>query len=493
MTVRSFSAQLHQLAAEQPDVVSLESVAADGTRERLTWAELDTWTTQVAHLLAARDVTAGSTVVIGYPNGIEHVVSAWATWRLGAMVLPINHRSPRGEGAALMEVARPGAVLADWPETSAAITRDELRAARRDGTPGSLPDVIPRPGKSVGSGGSTGSPKIIVDPQPWAKDPALAMGQLGVEIGFQAAKVQLVPGPLYHNMPFTWANLGLFVGQRVILMERFDARRMLELVESDGVEFMLLVPTMMRRAVDVFGERDWDLSSLKGVVHSAAACPAWVKRAWLEVLPAERLWEGFGSTENVGLTVVRGDDWLRRPGTVGRPFGCDLRILDDDGHELPPGQVGEIFMRPDDGLDHRYSYLGAPPLPTTQDGYASVGDFGWVDEEGWLYPADRRVDLIISGGSNVFPAEVEAALSSHPAVAEAVVIGLPDDDWGKRVHAIVASRTTEPPSTDELREHCASQLASYKVPKTWEFAQGSLRDEAGKVRRRQLVEERSLP
>src|SRR5262249_27406951 len=212
--------------------------------------------------------------------------------------------------------------------------------------------------------------------------------------------------------------------------QRFDANRFLDAVERHRAQFMIIVPTMMARVAALERARAADWSSIEGVAHTAAPCPAVVKRAWLDFVGPTRLFEAFGATEGVGLTVIRGDEWLERPGSVGRPLHSDLVILDDAGRPLPPGLVGEIYMRSRFATGKPYEYLGAGATKHAPGGFESVGDLGFVDEAGYLFPADRRTDLIITGGANVYPAEVEAALAEHRAVRDVAVVGLPDPDWG---------------------------------------------------------------
>lgn len=484
----SFGARLRALAEERGADVALVLAAADGSEQALTFEEFERWTNRAARMLQREGVGTTSTVVVGYPNSVEHLVATWAAWKCGALVLPLNPRAPAPERDALLEVARPTVTMGEWGP--AAIERAALQ--RLDGYPeGPLPDVVPHPGKAVGSGGSTGTPKVIVDPSPWSKVPGAVLGTLGDLIGFPDVRVQLIPGPLYHNIPFGWSSLGLFEGQTVILMDSFDEARVIDLVERHRVEFMVIVPTMMRRIATVPGVASRDWSSIAAILHSAAPCPAAVKRAWLDLLGPERVFEGFGATEGNGIVLIRGDEWLDHPGSVGRPFESRIRIVGEDGRDLGPGEIGEIFMGPETPAD-TYVYLGAPPARTTQDGLVSVGDLGWVDDQGYVYLADRRTDLIITGGSNVYPAEVEQALVDHPSVADAVVIGIPDDDWGKRVHAIVEPlNPSSPPHHALLDQHCRSLLAPSKCPKSYEFLTRLPRDDAGKIRRSQLAATRA--
>jgi bile acid-coenzyme A ligase len=289
-----------------------------------------------------------------------------------------------------------------------------------------------------------------------------------------------------------WSHLGLFEAHRLVLLERFDAARIVDLIERERINFSFLAPTMMRRLILLPDIETRDLSSIEAIFQTAAPCPPWLKRAWIDLIGGEKLYEGFGSTENVGMCRIRGDEWLEHPGSVGRALGSDLKILDDDFNELPTGEVGEIYMRPHDTSQPTYEYIGSAPARTTPDGFASVGDLGFVDADGYLHLADRRVDLIISGGANVYPAEVEAALSEHPKLHDVVVIGVPDEEWGKRVHAIIAVPDgAEPVPVAELDAHCRSRLAAYKRPKSYEFVPELPRNEAGKIRRSALAAERA--
>jgi bile acid-coenzyme A ligase len=197
-------------------------------------------------------------------------------------------------------------------------------------------------------------------------------------------------------------------------------------------------------------------------------------------------------SEGLGGATIRGDEWLARPGSVGRPDRHEVRILDPLGEPLPAGTVGEIYMRPLAAGGPAYEYVGAPPARATPDGFTTVGDLGWLDTGGYLYIADRRVDLIITGGANVYPAEVEAALAEHGDIVDCAVIGVTDEEWGRRVHAIIQPRNpAAPPVVAILDAHCRARLASYKLPKTYEFVPELPRTEAGKLRRSALVEERS--
>ena len=248
---------------------------------------------------------------------------------------------------------------------------------------------------------------------------------------------------------------------------------------------------MMQR---MLREADWsqrDLGSVRVVWHLAAPCPAWAKEGFIDKLGGERVFELWAATEANGLTIIDGNEWLQHKGSVGKGIGTEILILDEDRQPLPNGEVGEIFTRIA-GAPPPCEYLGSKPLENLHEGFTSVGDLGWLDSEGYLYLADRRTDLIISGGSNIFPAEVEAVITQHPKVRDAAVIGLQDNDLGRRVHAVVE------PLADgnneafllEVMDLCREQLLSYKVPRTIELVETLPRNEAGKIRRTWLRDQR---
>jgi bile acid-coenzyme A ligase len=492
----SFGARLSALAAARGSAPAVTLVGTDGVERSLSYPELDRLSNRMARLLLERGAGPGRFVVVLLPNSLEHYVASFGAWKAGACVLPLSAAMPPRELAPLIELADPAAIVvkAEPPGWSA----DDRRLVRLSvDALGAFPDApvedrIPRPGKAIASGGSTGRPKIIVDPAPWARVPGGFVESIGQHLGMRSDQTQLIPGPLYHNLGFNWGSLGLFEGHQLIVLERFDPVRMLDAIERHRIGFMIIVPTMMGRVAALERARQADWSSIVGVAHTAAPCPPSVKRAWIDFVGPERLHEAFGATEGVGITMIRGDEWLERPGSVGRPFLSDLRILDPEGRPLPPGRVGEIYMRSRFGTGQPYHYLGGTAARATPDGFESVGDLGWVDEAGYLFPADRRTDLIITGGANVYPAEVEAAILEHDAVRDVAVIGLPDDDLGRRVHAVVElvpGRSL--PAREELDRHCRERLAPYKRPRSYEFTDRLPRDESGKLRRSSLVADRS--
>lgn len=269
-------------------------------------------------------------------------------------------------------------------------------------------------------------------------------------------------------------------------MPSFDPHEFLGLVTEHRVTFLATVPTIMQRLLPVYraNPNAYDLSSIRRFWHLASPCPPAIKQAWIDLLGPEVIWELYGGTELQALTFISGDQWLTHPGSVGIVVTGEMKVLDDDGNECPPGVAGEIYMRRPQGTAPTYHYIGA--TARSRDGWESLGDLGYFDEEGFLYLNDRRVDMFTVGGRNVYPAEIESALSAHPKVLSCLVVGLPDDDLGQVPHAIVQS--------DRLDETAviaflAERFERYKVPRTVEFTDTPLRDDAGKARRSAVRDE----
>ncbi|GAB2483149.1 hypothetical protein GCM10027265_38020 [Jatrophihabitans fulvus] len=366
------------------------------------------------------------------------------------------------------------------------IDRSDTEWESEDAAP--LPDVTSPNWRASTSGGSTGRPKLI-----WSTRPGSAAPD-EVTLHLSHGGAVAVPGPLYHGAPFMFMAHGLLRGKHVGLLPKFDAEATLALVERIRADYLLLVPTMMNRISKLPADvrARYDVSSLENVLHLGSSCPPDLKREWIDWLGARKILELYAGTEGQATTWIRGDAWLEHPGSVGRPVGgAEMRAFDANGAQLPAGKVGEIFMKPAPGSPASYVYAGAEPR--TRDGWESLGDIGWVDADGFVYILDRRTDMILSGGANIYPAEVEAALESHPLVQAAAVIGLPDDDLGQRVHAVVEPTAGAELHERALRAHLADRLLRYKTPRTYEFVDGPLRDEAGKLRRSALLAARTEP
>jgi bile acid-coenzyme A ligase len=473
---------IHHSAQQNPGEVVLVCACADGQETSLTRREFDEWTSRVAHLLLARGVGVGDFVAIVLPNGLEHIVATFGIFKAGGTPMPIAYRMPAAERDELLAMAGAKAIFSDIEELQG-ITRAAM--AQLAEWPATLPpDVVPQPTKAVASGGSTGRPKLIVSPAGFAfPDRQHPLGPL---LHLQHNDMMYSPGPFYHNAPFLFTLVNLYQGGRALINERFDAGRALGLIEKYRPQVLNLVPTHMQRMLREADIRERDLSSVRVLWHLAAPCPAWAKEGFIDLLGPERVWELWGATELTGITTISGSDWLSHRGSVGKHPATEIRILDENRQELPAGEVGEIFTR-FAAAAPGYEYLGAKPLEMSGDYFASVGDMGYVDDEGFMYLSDRRVDLIITGGANVFPAEVEEVISSHRGVRDVAVVGLKDDDLGRRVHAVIEPLDMATcPAPEELDALCRERLAGYKVPRGYEFVEKLPRNDAGKIRRLDL-------
>ena len=454
----------------------------------LTRRELDERANRLARDYERLGVGPDSFVTIGLPNGGEFVIACLACWKLGATPQPVPHRIPRLELEQIVELAEPALVVGLEVPGQRWLPEGHLPDPEVPASP-IEPARVATAYKAPTSGGSTGRPKLIVSGSPSVIDGLLLAAECYQML---PERPHLVTGPLYHNGPFSAAFGALFTGGTLVIMTRFDARSFLELVERHRVDHAYLVPTMMSRIWKLPPEErmGFDLTSLRIAYHLAAPCPPWLKEAWIEWLGPARVWELYGGTEQQLTTVISGTEWLAHRGSVGRPFlGLgSIRILDVDRRDLPPGEVGEVYLKRAEGYPPSYRYVGASPR-ATPDGWESLGDMGYLDEDGYLYLTDRLKDMILVGGANVYPAEIEAALDAHPAVGSCCVIGLPDDDLGERVHAIVQANGEL--SVEELAAWVAERLAPYKIPRSFELTDEPLRDDAGKIRRSALRAERT--
>jgi bile acid-coenzyme A ligase len=433
-----------------------------------------------ARALRALGVEEGDFVAIALPNGTPFIEVAFACWALGATPAPLSHRLPPFELKAVLEVLNPKLVVGgDEARAAGARAVDERALDGASYSADPLPVRVSRHVKAIASGGSTGRPKVIVDHAPALLDPDAP------SLGMRNGDTVIIPGPMHHSAPFGLAYQALCWGCHVVLTPRFDPAETLRLVERHRGAWLYQVPTMMHR-IWRLGDAErsrYDVSSLEIVCHIAAPCPAWLKEKWIEWLGPDRIWEVYSGTEAIAATVIGGREWLTHKGSVGRLMtGSKIRILDEHGRDVAPGEVGEIFFLPTNGKGSTYHYLGAEPR--TNGEWESFGDLGRVDDDGYLYLADRRTDLILSGGANVYPAEVEAAIDAHPSVLASVVVGFPDADLGQRIHAIVEVREGAPPlEFAGMREFLSTRLAAYKLPRSLETTRERLRDDSGKVRR----------
>jgi bile acid-coenzyme A ligase len=476
----SFPARLRALAAERPDA---PAVTCSGVT--LTRSELESHSTRLARELQSHGVGSGSFVTVAVPNSVDWFIAYAACWKLGAIPQPVSAKLPARELAAIVELAGSKVVIGA-PDSAFELLADSIvhlplgHVPSAEFTDDELPDAVSPAWKAPTSGGSTGRPKLIV-----SGDPARFDSDAPPPLGIAPDGCMLVPGPLYHNGPAVWSCQALLQGNHVVVLARFDAEEVLASIERHHVDVVYLVPTMMKRILRLDDDvrLAYDLSSLRIVWHLAEPCPPWLKEAWIDWLGPERIFELYAGTEAQAATIITGTEWLAHRGSVGRVSSGEMRICDADGNELAVGEEGEIWMRSARDTP-TYRYVGAEPK-VFGDGWESLGDMGWFDADGYLYLGDRVQDMILSGGANIYPAEIEAAINEHPLVHSCAVIGLPNDDRGNDVHAIVQADASEV-STDDLLGFLAERLTRYKLPRSIEFVDEPLRDEAGKVRRAEL-------
>lgn len=480
--------------------------------EQRTYGELNARVNRLAHALRRAGVGVGDTVGAALHNGCEWYELLNAAGKLGAQLVPMGYRLKGPEIAYMMadsgakvllaaadlaaEIDRALAELAGsdrnlWVVGAAPPWRgrayEEVLAAESAGEPA---------GAFVGGGfntmiytsGTTGRPKGIER----GMDPATAhvsLSGIAALWEFSPDDVHLVAGPLYHTGPSSYGQVHLLIGATVIVMPHYDAAEALRLIERHRVTNSFMVPTHFSRILqlDAAHRRRYDLSSLKLIMHSAAPCPAHVKRGIMEVFPPGTVTEFYGASEG-GFSRISAEEWLRKPGSVGTPWpGHELRIVDDAGRTLPAGEIGLIYMR-GPRMDFRYRGADDKTRQAFRDGFFTAGDLGYLDADGYLFIADRRTDLIISGGANIYPAEVEAVILQHPAVADAAVVGIPDAEMGKCVLAVVELRRGQQAGADELIAFARRDLAHYKCPRRIEFVAELPREPQGKVRKHQLIE-----
>jgi bile acid-coenzyme A ligase len=470
------------LAEAQPDAPAL--TVGDVS---LTRAALVDRTRRVAGAFAAAGVKEGSVVTIGLPNSVEFVVSTLACWWLGATPQPISHSLVSAERRAIIDLAAPDLLVG--VSTEDASGRPVIDVNGLDVAPANGPapnGEVSVPWKIMASGGSTGRPKLIMDTRP-----AVTSLMAG---GFEMLRLRpegclLVTGPMAHNGPFLAASFGLLLGKHVVVMRRFDAAEALALVGRHRVDWIYLVPSMMHRIWQLPAEQRnaADVSSLEVAYHMGAPCPPLLKRAWMGWLGPSKVLELYGGTEGQAVTLVGGEEWLTRPGTVGRVVAGEMQVRDPDGVAVPAGTIGELWLRPGRDIQPLYRYVGAVAR-SAPGNWESLGDIGMIDAEGYVYITDRRADMILVGGSNVYPAEIEAALDEHPLVRSSCVIGIPHPDLGNAPYALVELGGDVLDS--ELLAHLEQRIAVYKLPRWFERVDCPLRDDAGKVRRSGLRAER---
>ncbi len=482
--------------------------------EILTYGQLNATVNQLARVLAGRGVGDGDRVAMMLPNSFAFFQVNQAAAKLRATVVPINFHLKREEIAYIVDDSgarvlvfdaafRDEAVGALAQVTGAARERPLMSgagplpagAARLEDAMAPM-DASEPPMASARSGfnvmvytsGTTGRPKGVLHPAVTSEQAYQAQRVLAETWGFRTDDVHLLLGPGYHTAPGAYSLVHLFVGATIVIMPAFDAETALRLIERYRVTTTHMVPANFVRILALSAEtrRRYDLSSLRRVLHAAAPCPVAVKQRIMEHFPADAVWEYYGMTEGAG-SIISPADWKRKPGSVGRPWpGVTLEILNDDGQKAPPNTPGLIYVSGTGGRSFAYHNAPEKTRAAYRGDLFTVGDIGYLDEDGFLFIVDRKADMVISGGVNIYPAEVEAVLHRHPDVVDVAIIGVPDDTMGEQVKAIVEPRRGATLAAEDVIHFCREHIAHYKCPKSVDFVSALPRDPHGKVRKREL-------
>jgi acyl-CoA synthetase (AMP-forming)/AMP-acid ligase II len=497
-------------AQQTPDKVAYVMA---GSGETVTYHQLDERSNRLAHLFRAAGLRRGDSIALMLENHPRFFEICWAAQRSGLYYTAISSRLTANEASYIVndcgakvfitssakrDVA--ASLLGSTPNVRVRLMLDG-HADGHEAYEEAVADhpTTPIDDESQGvdmlySSGTTGQPKGVKVPLPDgpvdSPSPVLVLGQM--LYSFDADSTYLSPAPLYHAAPLRFTMAIHRIGGTVIVMERFDPEDFLRLIEEHRVTHTQVVPTMFVRMLKLPEEvrSRYDTSSLKTAIHAAAPCPIPVKEQMIEWW-GPKIFEYYAGTEGNGFCAISSEEWLQHRGSVGKPLIGELHILDEDGKELPPGEAGSIFF----GGGSEFEYHNDPEKTAAsrnEQGWSTLGDVGYVDDDGYLYLTDRKAYMIISGGVNIYPQEAENALTMHPKVLDVAVIGVPNEDFGEEVKAIVQPMDLAEAGPDlerELIAFCKEQLADYKCPRSVDFRDELPRHPTGKLYKRLLRDE----
>ncbi|MDO9336947.1 MAG: acyl-CoA synthetase [Caulobacter sp.] len=496
-----------------------------GDRQR-TQGEIQQRSLQAATGLESLGVGAGDTVALYLRNDFAFFEAGGAIGALGAYPVAVNWHYTVDEARYLLEdsaakvliihadllglirAAAPASVqilvVPTPPEIREAYGVSDADAAVPEGLtdwdtfvssfPPRTEEPRPAPGAIIYTSGTTGRPKGVRRPAATPERGALVMEMLCRSYGFldylanPDEIVTVVAGPIYHAAPNAHAGVAFRIGANLTLLPRFDPEEFLALIEKRRVTHLNMVPIMFNRLLKLPAEvrAKYDVSSLKFVTHAAAPVSPPIKRAMIDWW-GPVIWEYYGSTEMGNVTICNAEEWLAHPGTVGKLMpGATVRVIDAEGNDLPAGEIGEVIGRFHGSGDFTYQNDEAKRRSMEKDGLITPGDVGYFDKDGFLYLCDRKSDMIISGGVNIYPAEVEAQLHRMPGVADCAVFGIPDDDFGEAVCAVVQAQPGVELTEAEVRGWLREQMAGYKVPKRVDFLAELPREDSGKIFKRKI-------
>jgi fatty-acyl-CoA synthase/long-chain acyl-CoA synthetase len=496
-------------AKSQPTKPGVIDDRPDGTVTIWTYAELEAQSNRVANLLLSLGAGPGAKVLWCGPNSPQVVAVMSAARKIGAVAVPLNYRLTPEEACYVINHSDAEVAYVDYehapmfaalrgqleklrhviavggPAPDAMLTDADIAAA-----PASAPDVgaVAGGGSMIYTSGTTGKPKGAF--RAGAQDPAV-LGALLNLFGFRSDDVYLTSGPLYHSGPSAFMGAALLYGQTIVVQRKFDAEDWLRLVGKYQASSTFSAPAPIRIICALPAEvKDrYDRSSMRVMIANAAPWSYTLKQKYLADFPPGSLFEIYGSTELGVDTVLLPQDQMRKPGSCGRPApGIEIKLLDDAGDEVTgtgPGHPGEVFVRSRTVFDTYYKNDASYEASSRGD-FHTVGDIAYWDDEGYLYICDRKTDMIISGGMNIYPAEIEAALDRHPEIYDVAVFGIPSEEWGEVVHATVVRSPGSALTAEQVTAFARANLAGYKVPRSVDFTGELPRTGSGKVLKRQL-------
>ena len=484
-----------------------------GSGETMTYGEMDAYANRFARLLRARGLNRGDHFGVLMENTIHYLPIVWGSQRAGTMMVPVSTRLTAPEicyilkdaGVKLLITTRTfDDRLAEMRQTCAGMEflivggddDEDYEALLAGQSPDPIKD--PAPGQyMLYSSGTTGAPKGVRPAPPDSDDilapnPLVGLAVMGAGMPADGSMVYLSPAPLYHAAPLGWCTTAQRLGGTVVVMEHFEPRHALETIEKYKVTDSQWVPTHFVRMLKLEPEerQGYDLSSHQRALHAAAPCPVPIKRAMIE-------WWGpiineyYAGSEGIGMTLIKAEDWLDHPGSVGKAIYGTIHVCDADGNELPAGQDGLLFFE-NDTIPTYHNDPDKTADAMHPEGWMTLGDIGHVDEDGYLYLTDRKSHMIISGGVNIYPQEIENLLVTHDKVMDAAVIGAPCEDFGEKVVAVVQPRDMGEAGEDleaELRDFLAPSLSKIKMPKQFDFRADLPREANGKLYKRELRDE----
>jgi fatty-acyl-CoA synthase len=498
-------------AATHPDK---EAIVEYGTSvRRMTWGEFDAAINRLANALHARGVTGGKRVALMLPNCTEYLVAQQALARLGATAVQIGYRLKPAEIAYILENSEPTATIV-YGEYLPAMREARKLAQRSDemlSVGGALdastrdadewdralaaadPQTPPRVRTGDGGGvivytsGTTGKPKGAN--RSWKKTGFESVGDMIMQMQVRADDRHLVVCPLYHSAAPAFVAVMMSLGGTVVLQNHFDPEQSLQIIEKERITCSLMVPTMLIRLAALPPETiaKYSTRTLRWVMSGAAPLSTEAARRFMDAF-GPILWNFYGSTETGLVTLAGPRDHVSRPGTIGKAMrGNEIRLLDDAGREVAQGQVGELYAR-NSTLMSGYHGNEQATNEARREGFYSVGDIGRVDKDGYYYLESRKHDMVISGGVNIYPREIEDHLSTHPKILEAAVVGVPDPEWGETLRAFIVLRGNEQLTEKDVVDYCREGLADYKRPRKVTFLAELPRNPTGKILKRELRE-----